>query len=112
MKNRSLTFSFLIWAMLSVASIRGQSPAPVVVQAASPNGFAAVSAATPTPSATSIPTPAESDSTAIEDAIRSLERIKADNLDTISKQEAALQRIDEMQKAANQIKIFTHRSSG
>jgi len=43
---------------------------------------------------------------------KALEEVKAANAETIKKQEAMLQQLDELQKAAAQLKIFSHRTGG
>ena len=45
-------------------------------------------------------------------ALKALEQVKAANAETLKKQEAALQQLDEMQKAADQLRIFAHRTGG
>jgi hypothetical protein len=104
MKNRRYLVCFLsIYAACSLITAAAQSPGPIIVQAATP--------AAPTP-ATALPPPSSADSTSIQVAIKALEEMKTQNEDTLSKQEATLQQLDELQKAAQQIKIFAHRSSG
>jgi hypothetical protein len=91
----------LVWC--SLASIFAQAPTPamVVVQAANnPAPVARVTAA---------PAP---DTGAIRTALKALEEVKAANAETLKKQETALQQLDEMQKAADQLRIFAHRSGG
>ena len=88
-----------IFAAISVFAAKAQSPAPIVVQAASSN---AASAATASP-------PAAQDSEALQAALKSLQEIKTANEETLKKQEATLQQLDELQKAADQVKIFGKR---
>ena len=97
MRRRVLIIS--IFAAISILAAKAQSPAPIVVQAASSN---AASAATASP-------PAAQDSEALQAALKSLQEIKAANEETLKKQEAALQQLDELQKAADQVKIFGKR---
>lgn len=84
---------------LSGSRISAQQPTPpmIVVQPAGPTAPAAPAA----PEATSDAT--------IATAIKSLEQIKAANEATLKKQEAMLQQLDELQKAAEQLKIFSKR---
>jgi hypothetical protein len=96
MRQRVLFIS--IFAAMSVLAAKAQSPAPIVVQAAS---AATVSSTTPPPAA--------QDSEALQAALKSLQEIKAANEETLRKQEAALQQLDELQKAADQVKIFGKR---
>jgi hypothetical protein len=84
-------------AALSVDAIKAQQPTPpmIVVQ---PAGAA--------PAAT--PSAAASDS-AVTAAIKALEEVKAANDATLKKQQAMLQQLDELQKAAEQLKVFSKR---
>jgi len=101
MRRRALFMS--IFAAMSVFAAKAQSPAPIVVQAASAANVSSNSA-----SATTSP-PAAQDSEALQAALKSLQEIKATNEETLKKQEAALQQLDELQKAADQVKIFGKR---
>jgi hypothetical protein len=76
------------------------TPALIVVQAAN---------TTPSAPVPQLPT---QDSTSIKTAIKTLQEMKAGNDDILKKQDAALQQLEEMQKAAEQLKIFSHRSGG
>jgi hypothetical protein len=78
-----------------------QQPTPqmVIVQAAS-----APAAATPA----AAPPPAET--ATIDAAIKLLEQTKAANEETLKKQEDLLQQLDEIQKAAEQLKVFSKRT--
>jgi hypothetical protein len=96
MRQRVLFIS--IFAAMSVLAAKAQSPAPIVVQAAS----AATVSSTTSP-------PAAQDSEALQAALKSLQEIKTANEETLKKQEAALQQLDELQKAADQVKIFGKR---
>jgi hypothetical protein len=91
------------FAAMSVLAAKAQSPAPIVVQAAS--------AATVSSNSASVTTspPAAQDSEALQAALKSLREIKAANDETLKKQEAALQQLDELQKTADQVKIFGKR---
>ena len=79
-------------------ALRAQSPTPIVVQAAT-----ATTATAPTP----IPVAKDAEPNPI--AIRMLQQMKTANEDVLKKQEATLQRLDEIQKAAEQLKIFSKR---
>jgi hypothetical protein len=85
-------------AFLAVGAVSAQSPKPIVVQAAS---------ATTATSTTSAPVAADVHS--IPDAIKLLEQIKAANDEVLAKQKAALERLDELQDAADQLRIFAKR---
>lgn len=86
----------LILIALSVVTMNGQSPIPVIVPAAS-------GAATP------VSPPAVQDSGALKAALKTLQEMKAANEEMLKKQEATLQQLDEIQKAAEQLKIFSKR---
>jgi hypothetical protein len=101
MKNRKRLLFILIWSALPTLIGQAQSPTPIIVPAAS---------AMMTPSAAPIATIHDSGSVAA--AIKSLEQMKAANEEILSKQKAAMEQLDELQKAANQLKIFTRRSTG
>ena len=88
-------FSLLVFA----CAVSAQSPAPIVVQAAN-------SAATSTSSKSAA---AAADVHSIPDAIKLLEQIKAANDEVLAKQKAALERLNELQDAADQLRIFAKR---
>jgi hypothetical protein len=78
-------------------SLLAQSPGPVTLQAA-------------TPVTQSSKAPATSDSSASpEAALKILLEIKAANEETLRKQAAMLEKLDELEKAAAQLKIFARR---
>ena len=95
--NRKLALICLI-VPLAFGIIRAQSPT-VVVQAASP---------APAASTTATP-PSASDSKSLPTLIKLLQEMKATNEETLKKQEAALQQLDDLQKAAEQMKAFSKR---
>jgi len=98
---RALALTILIVTLplaFSSATLRAQSPTPIVVQAA-----------TPAPPTAPTPIPAARDLEANQAALRMLQQIKAANEDILKRQEATLQRLDEIQKAAEQLKIFSKR---
>lgn len=90
------TVLFLVVAALAV-TIKAQSPSPMIVQAA-------------TASTGPVANPTTDTSESITAAIKTLQNIKAANEETLKKQDAALQKLDELQKAADEIKIFAKRS--
>jgi TolA-binding protein len=90
----------LVTALLATASLNAQSPAPIVVQAAS--------GATGT-TTSSKPAAPVTDVQSIPAAIKLLEQIKAANDEVLAKQKAALERLDELQDAADQLRIFAKR---
>lgn len=94
---RLLIFSLL--AAVSFASMSdAQSPMPVVVPAMTP-ATAAKSPATPDNAASSI-----------QAVLKALQAMKAANDDILKQQAATLQRLDEIEKAAQEIRIYTKRS--
>jgi hypothetical protein len=98
---RAQAFTLLVFTLtLAVVpnSLRAQSPAPIIVQAA-----------TATPAAKTIPIPIAKDSETNQVAVRMLQQMKDANEDLLKRQEATLQRLDELQKAAEQLKIFSKR---
>jgi cell shape-determining protein MreC len=92
--------TILVGAALSIFAAQAQSPKPIVVQAAS--------AMTPVPAAAVAP----DNSASLQEALRSLQETRAANAEILRKQQAALDQLDELQKAAAQIKIFAHRTGG
>jgi hypothetical protein len=89
---------FFFSLLLVCAAASAQSPTPIIVQAAS------ATAAKSTTSAS-----AAADVHSIPDAIKLLEQIKAANDEVLAKQKAALERLDELQDAADQLRIFAKR---
>lgn len=95
-------FSSLICSVtLIVTATRAQSPTPIIVQAAS---------AIPSTSSAARAVPVNVSS--VPEAIKLLEQMKASNQEILGKQESTLERLDELQKTADQLKIFTRRSTG
>lgn len=85
----------LATAVISLSSAVAQTP--VVVPAAAPAAAPAVQAAPAAVSASS------------QAALQLLQAMKAANEETLKKQAATLLQLDELQKAADQIKIFGKR---
>ena len=83
--------------IMAIGAAKAQSPTPVIVQAAS---------AIPAKSNSSAPAAAVN---SLGDAIKRLEQLKAANDDVLAKQKAALERLDELQEAADQLRIFSKR---
>ena len=90
---------FILAVLLVTGGVNAQSPTPIVVQAAN-------SAATSTSSKSAA---AAADVHSIPDAIKLLEQIKAANDEVLAKQKAALERLNELQDAADQLRIFAKR---
>jgi hypothetical protein len=99
--NRKLTLLFLLPPIaLAIGLSQAQTPM-IVVPAASP---APVTTTTTATAATST-----SDSASSASAIKLLQEMKAANAETLKKQEAVLQQLDELQTAAEQMKAFSKR---
>ena len=92
---------FVFTLLLAVGAIRAQSPTPIVVQA--------VSGTTVTSTSSKSAAPTSTDVHSIPDAIKLLEQIKAANDEVLAKQKAALERLTELQDAADQLRIFAKR---
>jgi hypothetical protein len=88
---------FCLVVLLSLSATKAQSPAPIIVQAASPAAATSKTAAT-IPVTSSVP-----------DAIKLLEQLKATNDEVLAKQKAALDQLDELQQAADELRIFSKR---
>lgn len=99
--NRVHIFALLISAGL-IAGVCAQTQKPIVIQAA--NATPATKAATVAPAANAGTT---SNSTAA--AIKLLEAMKAANTETLKHQEDTMNQLDEVQKAATQMRIFSKR---
>lgn len=100
--NRPFIFlALLTLSTLLTPVLRAQAPAPVVLQAVTP----VPAAVAPAPAAAAAPASA----TAGKNTLRSLTEIQTTNAEILKKQEAALATLDELQKAAEEIKIFSKR---
>jgi hypothetical protein len=86
----------LLGLLVAAGALWAQSPMPVVVPAMTP---AAASTAPATP-----------DDGSLQAVVKQLQEMKTANEETLRKQEATLQLLDEVEKAANEIKIYTKRS--
>jgi hypothetical protein len=88
--------------LLSIGGAKAQQPTPpvIVVQAANQPA-----AATPAPTAAA----AAASEAAVSNAIKALEQVKAANDATLKKQEDMMRQLDELQKAAEQLKVFSKR---
>lgn len=87
-----------ILASFALAStLSAQSPMPVIVPAATPGGTPSRAPATP------------ENSSSVQAALKMLQEMKAANEETLRKQAATLQQLDELEKTAEQIKIYSKR---
>ena len=82
--------------MFAGSVTQAQSPMPVIVPAAN-------AVATPKPVATT------NSSATVQAALKLLQEMKTANEETLKKQAAMLEQLDELEKAADQIKIFSKR---
>jgi len=89
----------LLATLAACAATHAQSPAPVVIQAMTPGQTTLPRAATAQPAATG-------DSGAV---LKVLLEMKAANEQVLQKQAATLQQLDDIEKAADQIKIYSKR---
>ena len=96
---RRQLFSISIFAAMSIFAAKAQSPAPIVVPALSPAIVSTTPKAAPVIDSDSLPL-----------TIKVLQEMKAANEEMLKKQEAALQQLEELQKAADEIKVFSKRS--
>ncbi len=102
MKARYLLLPLALGAC-ALTSLHGQAPTPVVLQA--------VNAPAPTPATAprAVVPAAADDAAATKNMTQLLQAMQATNAETIKKQEMALQTLDALQKAAEEIKIFSKR---
>ncbi|HEY2799268.1 MAG TPA: hypothetical protein VGI85_01640 [Chthoniobacterales bacterium] len=93
-------FLVSLFAFFALASSNAQSPAPVLMRPV-----------TSAPAAVATSRPASSTGIAADskETMELLQAMQATNAETIRKQEAALQTLDALQKAAEDIKIFSKR---
>jgi hypothetical protein len=91
------TYFFIFAAALLVSIAGAQSPTAIVVPAM-----------TPTTTAKSPGTPAAAPVSA-ETTLKALQEIKAANTEILKQQEATLQKLDELEKDAQEIRIYTKR---
>jgi hypothetical protein len=91
--------STILWLSLQGASAQQPTSPMVVVQAAT-------TSQPPVAQTTSTPT---ENSPTVQAAVKALRQAKAANAETLKRQEATLQQLDDLQKAAEQLKIFAKR---
>jgi len=98
--TKKVAVGFITFAF-GMALAPAQSPTPIVVQAIVPAAPASAAVAP----AQNIGAPAASADT----ALKVLQDMKAANEAILAKQAATLQQLEEMEKAADQIKVYTKR---
>ncbi|HEX8897095.1 MAG TPA: hypothetical protein VF751_00230 [Chthoniobacterales bacterium] len=92
---RVLIFS-LISAVLVVSTTVAQTPMPIVVPAM-------------TPSTAQTPVTAAVATASTQTTLKALQAMKAANDEILKQQTATLEKLDEIEKAANEIRIYTKR---
>ena len=92
---RALTLSIVTAAIL-ISTTDAQTPMPIVVPAMTP------------PSA-HVPAVAAVTTAATQTTLKALEAIKAANEEILKQQTATLQKLDEIEKAANEIRVYSKR---
>jgi ribulose 1,5-bisphosphate carboxylase large subunit-like protein len=92
---RTLILSLVIAAIV-ISTAKPQTPMPVVVPAMTPPTAQSPAAAAVTMAST-------------QTTLKALQAMKAANDEILKQQEATLQKLDEIEKAANEIRIYTKR---
>lgn len=88
---------FLLFAAFASVCALAQSPVPVIVPADSQV-------------ATTKSAPAISDSSSGQNLLKMLQEMKAANEETLRRQATELDQLDELQKVADEIRLYTRRS--
>jgi hypothetical protein len=94
---RTLILSLLAGAIV-FSSAEAQSPTPIVIQAITPGTTTKQS-----------PVTAGVTTSATETTLKALQAMKAANDEILKQQTATLEKLDEIEKAANEIRIYTKR---
>jgi hypothetical protein len=90
---RAIILSLL--AVVALGSAQSQTPMPVIVPAMTP--------------ATVVKTPGGDNSAGSQAGLKALQALKAVNAEILKQQEATLLKLDELEKAANEIRIYSKR---
>jgi hypothetical protein len=93
---RTLIFSIIACA-LALSGIKAQSQTPIVVPAMTP------------PITNQSPATAAITTAATQTTLKALQAMKAANDEILKQQKATLEKLDEMEKVANEIRIYTKR---
>jgi hypothetical protein len=93
---RTLIFSIIACA-LALSGIKAQSQTPIVVPAMTP----AITNQSPATAAIT--------TAATQTTLKALQAMKAANDEILKQQKATLEKLDEMEKVANEIRIYTKR---
>jgi hypothetical protein len=100
MKHALALLGFASLFLVEQTSAQQPTPALMVVQAANAPAAPAVAKTAAAP---------DKSSPSLQAAIKALQQAKAANDETLKKQETMLQQLDELQKAAEQLKVFSKR---
>jgi hypothetical protein len=92
---RALTLSIVAVAIL-ISTSDAQTPMPIVVPAM-------------TPATAQVPAAAAVTTAATQTTLKALQAIKAANEEILKQQTATLQKLDEIEKAANEIRVYSKR---
>lgn len=94
--------SSLVAVLLALGGylVSAQTPAPIVVQAATTS---------PGNTTSTAPAHAVTQSPSLQEATKLLEELKANNADLVKKQQDVLQKLDDLQQAAEQMRIYAKR---
>jgi hypothetical protein len=92
---RALILSIIAAAIL-ISTSDGQTPMPIVVPAMTPASAQSPAAAAVTTAAT-------------QTTLKALQAIKAANDEILKQQAATLEKLDEIEKAANEIRVYSKR---
>jgi ribulose 1,5-bisphosphate carboxylase large subunit-like protein len=93
---RTLIFSVFI-SLIAFSGLNAQAQTPIVVPAMTP------ASAAQTPAAAAVAT------TATQTSLKALQAVKAANAEILDQQKATLEKLDEIEKAANDLRIYTKR---
>ncbi len=96
----ALVFALATPFLINGAAAQQPTPAQIVIQAAT-------TASTPVASAKTMAQ--DSNASSVQAALKALQQIKSANEETLKRQEATLQQLDDLQKAAEQLKVFAKR---
>lgn len=94
---RAIIFFLLAAVAIGSSNAQSQSPMPVIVPAMTPVTGAKTTGAADTAAGSA------------QAVLKALQAMKAANEEILKQQAAALQRLDEMEKAANEIRIYSKR---
>ena len=99
-RNMRTILSLFAGVTLAFSALQAQTSTPVVVQAATGPAAVPAQAAAQAPAA---------NTAAAQSTLKFLQDMKAANAETLKKQEAVLLQLEELQKTADQIRIYTKR---